>query len=153
MASRFCPFCGEAITSSADVCPKCYRKIPSMDESVPTPKESRKEGRTQFEPQTPKTAPDGKIALFLALIPGLVGLLGLGQIYRNPRNIGGYIILLIGLGFFIGIISLTFGIGPGFLITFFMKISILPLSIIYGLMYIGAALDVILKSLIVKVRF
>ena len=85
MADRRCPFCGELVPSNSITCPKCFRKIPVEPE--PVRKERRENPKNEQGRRYSK-----KLALALTLIPGLFGILGLGLIYRNPRQKRGYLV-------------------------------------------------------------
>lgn len=134
MADRRCPYCGELVPSTSITCPKCYRKIPSEPEPVRRESDSRKsEGGRRYNP---------RIAMLLSLIPGLFGLLGLGLIYRNPRQKRGYVALLLGLCFFIAAVMFTFP-----LFTIFLAV---PCWILYVLGYLGCLALVTMEGLTVR---
>ena len=134
MADRRCPYCGELVPSTSITCPKCYRKIPSEPEPVRKETDGRKnEGRRRYSP---------RIAMLLSLIPGLFGLLGLGLIYRNPRQKRGYVALLLGLYFFIAAVMFTFP-----LFTIFLAV---PCWILYVLGYLGCLALVTMDGLTVR---
>ena len=134
MADRRCPYCGELVPSNSITCPKCYRKIPVEPEPVREEKRRPKneQGRTY----------NRKLALALTLIPGLFGILGLGLIYRNPRQKRGYVALLFGALFFILAVFLTVG-----LITI---VAAVPCWIIYALMYLGCAALVLMDNVFIR---
>lgn len=121
MADRRCPYCGELVPSNSVTCPKCYKKIPVEPEPV------RRERRTSEEGGG--RTPSRKIALALAVIPGFFGLLGLGLIYRNPRQKRGYMALVLGLLVFLVAVCFTV-----FIMTIFLAV---PFWIIYALLYLG----------------
>ena len=97
MADRYCPYCGELVPSTSLTCPKCYKKIPVVD---PTPRSSGESGGS-----SPKGSGSGDkngiIALLLALVPGLFGVLGLGILYKNHSSRGALALLVIGIVTFI----------------------------------------------------
>lgn len=134
MADRRCPNCGELVPSNSLTCPKCYKRLPKEPE--PVRKEERREsgGKREYS---------RRIAVLLCLIPGLFGLLGLGLVYRNPRQKRGYIALVIGFLVFVAAVFLTMG---GF--TIFLAV---PCWIIYVLMYLGCLALIGLDNFSVRV--
>ena len=119
--ARRCPYCGELVPSNSITCPKCYKRIPVEPEPVREEKRGPKneQGRTY----------NRKLALALTLIPGLFGILGLGLIYRNPRQRRGYVALLFGALFFV---------------------LAVPCWIIYVLMYLGCAALVLMDNVFIR---
>ena len=83
-----------------------------------------------------------RLALALTLIPGLFGILGLGLIYRNPRQKRGYVALLFGALFFILAVFLTIGV-----ITI---VAAVPCWIVYVLMYLGCAALVLMDNVFIR---
>lgn len=125
MADRRCPYCGELVPSNSITCPKCFKKIPVEPEAV------RREERRREDSQRPGIGGrqyNRTIALVLAIIPGLFGLLGLGLIYKNPRSKIGYLALVFGLLFFIAAVLFT--------VSIIMIFVAVPCWIIYALMFI-----------------
>ncbi len=135
MADRRCPFCGELVPSNSITCPKCFRKIPVEPE--PVRKERRENPKTEQGRRYSK-----KLALILTLIPGLFGILGLGLIYRNPRQKRGYLALVFGALFFILAVFLTLGV--------FSIFIAVPCWIIYVLMYLGCAAMVLMDNVLIR---
>lgn len=135
MADRRCPYCGELVPSTSITCPKCYKKIPAEPEPVrresdrPKNESGRRYNRT--------------VAILLSLIPGLFGLLGLGLIYRNPRQKRGYIALVLGLLFFVAAMGFTIGV-----FTVFLAV---PCWILYVLGYLGCLFLVFMDNITLKV--
>ena len=135
MADRRCPYCGELVPSTSITCPKCYKKIPAEPEPVrresdrPKNESGRRYNRT--------------VAILLSLIPGLFGLLGLGLIYRNPRQKRGYVALVLGLLFFVAAMGFTIGV-----FTVFLAV---PCWIVYVLGYLGCLFLVFMNNLTLKV--
>ena len=135
MADRLCPYCGELVPSTSITCPKCYKKIPAEPEPVrresdrPKNESGRRYNRT--------------VAILLSLIPGLFGLLGLGLIYRNPRQKRGYIALVLGLLFFVAAMGFTIGV-----FTVFLAV---PCWIVYVLGYLGCLFLVFMDNITLKV--
>lgn len=135
MADRRCPYCGELVPSTSITCPKCYKKIPAEPEPVrresdrPKNESGRRYNRT--------------VAILLSLIPGLFGLLGLGLIYRNPRQKRGYVALVLGLLFFVAAMGFTIGV-----LTVFLAV---PCWIVYVLGYLGCLFLIFMDNLTLKV--
>ena len=135
MADRRCPYCGELVPSTSITCPKCSKKIPAEPEPVrresdrPKNESGRRYNRT--------------VAILLSLIPGLFGLLGLGLIYRNPRQKRGYVALVLGLLFFVAAMGFTIGV-----LTVFLAV---PCWIVYVLGYLGCLFLVFMDNLTLKV--
>lgn len=133
MADRRCPYCGELVPSNSVTCPKCYKKIPSEPEPVrKESKGTKKDGRRYSR----------KVALALTLVPGLFGLLGLGLIYKNPRQKRGYIALALGLLFFVAAVFFTLAV-----FTIFLAV---PCWIIYVLGYLGCLALVAMDGLVFR---
>ncbi len=109
------------MTSSAEICPRCYKKIPQRTESVP-----EQHIKHESERRSDKTA------FLLALIPGLFGFLGLGKIYLDRNNRDGWMLLAAGLVLFFLGNGLIFGTA-GLLV--FLAI---PIIILYVLLYLYA---------------
>ena len=134
MADRRCPYCGELVPSTSITCPKCYKKIPAEPEPIrresdrPKNESGRRYNRT--------------VATLLSLIPGLFGLLGLGLIYRNPRQKRGYIALVLGLLFFVAAMGFTIGV-----FTVFLAV---PCWIVYVLGYLGCLFLVFMDNFTLK---
>ena len=135
MADRRCPYCRELVPSTSITCPKCYKKIPAEPEPV-----SRESDRPKNESGRRYNR---TVAILLSLIPGLFGLLGLGLIYRNPRQKRGYVALVLGLLFFVAAMGFTIGV-----FTVFLAV---PCWIVYVLGYLGCLFLVFMDNLTLKV--
>lgn len=135
MSDRRCPYCGEMVPSNSITCPKCFKRIPQEPEPVRDGRSKPKNERGRNYNRT--------VALLLSLIPGLVGFLGLGLIYRNPRQKRGYVALVLGLLFFWGAVLLTVP-----LVSIFLAV---PCWIIYVLMYLGCAAMVLMETVSFRV--
>jgi hypothetical protein len=145
MADRRCPYCGELVPTNSITCPKCYKKIPV--EPAPQPKEERASDPGQ------KGAKSQKLALILAIVFGIFGFLGVGRIYLTPRESRGYILMLLGLLFFVPAILLATSLMPSLFGTVLTTLLAVPLFIIYGLLFIASLIDVLLGSVIrIRVR-
>lgn len=134
MADRRCPYCGELVPSNSVTCPKCYKKIPVEPEPV--------RDRSGGDQKRQRRGGSRKIAILLSIIPAFVGLLGLGLIYRNPRQKRGYIVLLLGLLFFVAAVFLTFGI--------FTIVFAVPCWIMYVLLFLGCLALASLDDMVFK---
>lgn len=141
MPDRYCPFCGELVTSNSITCPKCYKKIPA---DQPARKEDERKGSEKRREYS------GKVALALNLIPGLFGILGIGQIYRDNRDAKGYIILVVGLILFTIAMLLILNMFPGPVMNILTKFSAIPVMILYALVYIGAVADIVVGKVLGK---
>jgi hypothetical protein len=132
MADRYCPYCGEMVPSTSLTCPKCYKKIPTVE---PEKRSSGGDGGSSKRTGSGTGSGGGKsdgVALILAIIPGLFGLLGLGMLYKNYKSRGGLIFLILGIVVFIvAALILTSSI-PILNILF-----AIPFGIIYGLLFLG----------------
>lgn len=136
MAERRCPYCGELVPSTSITCPRCYKKIPvepdKRADDYRMTGESPKEGRGFSR----------KLALALNIVPGFFGILGLGQIYRDWRQTRGYVFLALGLLLFWGAALILLNVMP-----ILSGVVALPLLIIYVLLYIGAAADLVMNMI------
>lgn len=144
MSDRYCPFCGEMVPSTSVTCPKCYRKIP-----VDRPAEEKKNRGLKHDTPVGEKAPrtyNRKVALILAVIPGFLGFLGIGQIYRNPKKTGGYFLLLFGLLVFTSAMLLLTNHAFGPLVSILSTLGAFPLMLLYAFLFIGALIDVLLNS-------
>lgn len=145
MADRYCPFCGELVPSTSVTCPKCYRKIPAEPVSEKSGRSRRERADTPVG-EKPSRSYNKNIAIILAIVPGLFGFLGLGQIYRDYRRSGGYIVLAIGLLVFAASMLLLTNHGHGVAIGILSTLGAFPLMLIYAFLFIGALIDVLLNS-------
>ena len=163
MNDRYCPFCGELVQSSAVTCPKCYKKIPpepemagsrphrssgqkTSDRTEKTPR--RRKERAESRPRGSGRVYNRRTAVFLNLIPGFFGLVGLGQIYRDYKGFLGYFMLLAGLALFGSSTMLLMHWTPSFLANLFSSLSAFPLMLVYALLYLFGLLDIVLGRLI-----
>ena len=90
MADRRCPHCGERVPSFSINCPNCYRSIPSED----PPKEEYRIIDDDRAPSVRRV--NRKLVAFLAFVPGVFGLFGLGQLYQKDWH-KGFLFLLTGV--------------------------------------------------------
>ncbi|MBE6525672.1 MAG: hypothetical protein E7Z66_03805 [Thermoplasmata archaeon] len=137
MSDRRCPSCGEKVPSFSVTCPKCYKSIP-RDE----PKEKPNGYKIIDDDRAPSIRTvNRKTVLILALIPGALGLMGLGQIYQKDYR-KGFMFMIIGILLMTSIVSLMTGSGGA------LSVILTVFSII---MFIGAyliqAFDAFVRSL------
>ncbi|MDR3283449.1 MAG: hypothetical protein LBS92_07590 [Candidatus Methanoplasma sp.] len=143
MAGRRCPECGERLGSDSLTCPKCYAEVP-REPSVQRPK--RGEGR-------PKRKFAGVVVL-LAIIPAFFGVLGLGQIFRNPRGKRGYCFLVAGLAVFVPFAALfVIMLNSGLLSAIFLFLADAVLFVIYLSAALAALLDAMFGSVFKALKF
>lgn len=120
--TRYCPNCGEMVTSDCITCPKCYKKMPEEN-----PRGDREaSGRPR--------KPDTRVAFALDIVLGFVGILGVGQLYQGKTR--GAVFTIIGLIFFVPAISLVL-----FTDSTLAHIVAIPLFIIYGAVYVFVLLE------------
>ncbi len=141
MADKYCPYCGELVPSNSLTCPKCYKKIPLEPEPRSTGGDNGSSGGSRTGSGSGGGTSDG-IALLLAIIPGLFGILGLGILYKNRSARSWMAFLLLGLLVFAVTILIFTSSIPVLNILF-----AIPFAIVYGLLFIGAlAVTIATKS-------
>jgi hypothetical protein len=122
MSEKRCPNCKELVPSNSLTCPKCFAQI--HRDAVQDINENKKKDEKKNKSM--------KIAMFLATIPALIGLLGLGRIYLDPKDSRGYWYLVIGLVLFLPLLALLFTIfGSGPLTVILLLIALVILSLVY----------------------
>ena len=89
LSGRRCPYCGERIPSFADNCPSCYRSVPREDKQ-----ETYRIIEDDRAPSLYRV--DHRIVIFLAFIPAVFGLFGLGQLYQKDWH-KGMMFLMVGI--------------------------------------------------------
>ena len=108
--------------SNCITCPKCYTKIPAEPVSAEEIKQSEPKKKSH------------STRILLTVIPGFFGLLGLGILYDDTKNMLGYKFLIAGLLLFIlgnvliltpGFLTTVLGIGPMILYLILFLITIL----------------------------
>ncbi len=108
--------------SNCITCPKCYTKIPAEPVSAEETKQSEPKKKSH------------STRILLTVIPGFFGLLGLGILYDDTKNMLGYKFLIAGLLLFIlgnvliltpGFLTTVLGIGPMILYLILFLITIL----------------------------
>lgn len=136
MSGQRCPYCGELVPPNSVNCPKCYRNLPS--EVFKINEEEKKAEKAEKRSEAKRT-----IGLILAIIPGFIGILGLGQLYYGRKR--GFVLLLLGACFFFAGIALVMFIPP------FSIILAIPMFVIYALLFIASLIDLSLGSLFIRV--
>ena len=150
MSDRYCPYCGELVPSNSVTCPKCYGTIPNEPgtpkQQARQEKEERRERRRKETPvgEKPPRQYNSQTALALAVIPGFIGLLGLGQIYRDYRSMKGWFLMLLGLVIFTTGMMLLLHWTPSFAVNLLSSLSAFPVMLIYSILYIFAAADILI---------
>ena len=82
MGDRKCPYCGERVPSFSVNCPNCYRSLPGEERQQET-------YRIIDDDRAPSVyRVDRRVVAFLAFIPAVFGLFGLGQMYHPVLGIG-----------------------------------------------------------------
>ena len=108
--------------SNCITCPKCYTKLPAEPVSAEETKQSEPKKKSH------------STRILLTVIPGFFGLLGLGILYDDTKNMLGYKFLIAGLLLFIlgnvliltpGFLTTVLGIGPMILYLILFLITIL----------------------------
>lgn len=90
--SNKCPYCGEEVPTFSVTCPKCYREIPREETEA-----RRSSGYSVPNDRVPATKTYNKtLILILAIVPALIGIMGMGQIYQG-RVEKGIKFLVVGL--------------------------------------------------------
>lgn len=156
LSDRYCPYCGELVQSNAVTCPKCFKRLPpepEVSESRTWHRQQRAEAAETVEKHTMHTREprqrkghdyNRRTAMFLNLIPGFFGIVGLGQIYRDYKSLTGYFLLLLGLVLFSSSIMLMMHWTPSYLVNIFSSLSAFPIMLIYALVYLFGLLDIAL---------
>lgn len=141
-----CPKCKELVPQNSLTCPKCFESIPR--EEIVT-------GEYIVNEDNP-TSKNKSITIikFLSSFPALIGLLGLGHIYRSPREARGYWFLLIGLILFGAMIVLFKAlINTELISAIFLIITLIIIVLIYISAAIGAFIDCIFGSIFKIIKF
>ena len=98
--SRRCPKCGAEVPGNSLTCPECYTEVPRGEIEDPP------QQRETYVPQT--SGKSRTVALILAIIPALFGLLGLAQIYKDHGSRAGWRILGLGIIVYLLIVGMVF---------------------------------------------
>lgn len=144
MSDRRCPYCNEFVPSNSLTCPACYKQIPRDIERTKTEKtnEAPKENGDRAKSGKSRT-----IAIGLAIIPGVFGIMGLGQIYLGSFR-KGLVFLVLGLPLMLlsaFLVSSIGGISTGWAVIAIG--SLLLVGIPYVLLFIFQLLDAMASSI------
>ena len=136
MADRRCPYCKERVPEFSINCPRCYRDIP--------PEASGRRPIDDSRAPSIHTVNRRAIAM-LALIPGAIGLMGLGHFYQKDYRKGA-MFLCMGVLMMTAIVILVSGISAS--VTGVLSIV---LTVFMVIMFIGTylvqAFDAMVRSL------
>ena len=89
LSDRRCPYCGERVPSFSVNCPNCYRSLPQ--------EEKQETYRIIDDDRAPSVRRvNRRTVAFLAFIPAVFGLFGLGQLYQRDWH-KGFMFLLMGI--------------------------------------------------------
>ncbi|MBP6021161.1 MAG: hypothetical protein KA502_01050 [Candidatus Methanomethylophilaceae archaeon] len=147
--TRRCPHCGVAVPTNVLSCPKCFKSIPREAEPEPSAPVREAGNRQESVREVDRT-----LLIILSTVPALFGLLGLGQIYKDPKDRKGFMFLVIGLPVFLCIVYLFKSfLVSGFLAGILMFAALALLSLIYISAAIGAFIDAVLGSVFKVLRF
>jgi hypothetical protein len=144
MSQKRCPHCGEIVQSNSLTCPKCFKTI-------------QREEYVERRERSDERKGSGKVptaAVLLAVFPPLVGLLGLGAIYLEPKRKRGYAMLIIGLVLYVSLIALLFTIlGSGIVSAIFLLIAFVIILLIYISAAIAAFFETLFGSVFRVLKF
>jgi hypothetical protein len=157
--TRFCPYCGVAVPSDCETCPKCFKKLPS--EGHQTRQEDFQDGnvtreRTEPKKEAPRLGADKSrtVMLLLSVVPAFFGILGLAQLFRDFRDRSGYVFLVVGLVFFIPSVIIITGVWDnGAFVGIFRILSYLLLTVIYLSAALASVLDALYGSVFKVFKF
>ena len=98
--SRRCPKCGAEVPGNSLTCPECYTEVPRGEIEDPP---------QQYGTYVPERSGKSRtVAIILAVIPALFGLLGLAQIYKDSRSRAGWRFLGLGIVLYLLTVGLVF---------------------------------------------
>ena len=139
MADRRCPYCKELVPEFSVNCPRCYRDIP-MEASGRRPiDDSRAPSVNTVNRRT--------VAL-LALIPGAIGLMGLGHFYQKDYRKGG-MFLCMGILMMSAIVMLVTNISASIAGALSVVLTVFMVIMFIGT-YLVQAFDAMVRSLFWK---
>ncbi len=134
MADRRCPYCGERVPTFSVNCPNCYRSLPR--------EEPKEEYRIIDDDRAPSLhRVNRKAVAFLALVPGVFGLFGLGHLYQKDWH-KGILFLLTGVLMMFTMVMMLSAVGGPIGIFFFIGLLILFIGA-----YLLQAFDAVIRSL------
>ncbi|MCQ2070082.1 MAG: hypothetical protein MJZ68_03015 [archaeon] len=148
--ARYCPNCGATVPPNSLTCPQCYTEI-ARDMTVNERDRYEQRSNTTretYREQISKRNKSPTIAMVLAVVPAFLGFLGLGQIYRDPRDQTGYYFLAGGLATFLIMVALiVLGGFGGILGTILVAIPTIIFGLIYFLIAIVSIVDAYFGSI------
>ena len=135
MGDRKCPYCGERVPSFSVNCPNCYRSLPGEERQQET-------YRIIDDDRAPSVyRVDRRVVAFLAFIPAVFGLFGLGQMYQRDWR-KGFMFLMMGVLMMTVIVLIN---------TEFSGAGVIILTIGLFILFIGGyliqAFDAVVRSL------
>ena len=135
MGDRKCPYCGERVPSFSVNCPNCYRSLPGEERQQET-------YRIIDDDRAPSIyRVDRRVVAFLAFIPAVFGLFGLGQMYQRDWR-KGFMFLMMGVLMMTVIVLIN---------TEFSGAGVIVLTIGLFILFIGGyliqAFDAVVRSL------
>ncbi|MBE6517072.1 MAG: hypothetical protein E7Z67_02660 [Thermoplasmata archaeon] len=138
MADRRCPYCKELVPEFSVNCPRCYRDIP--------PEASGRKPIDEGRAPSVKSVNRRAIAM-LALIPGAVGLMGLGHFYQKDYR-KGLMFLCMGVVMMTAIVMLVTSISASISGVFSVVLTVFMVIMFIGT-YLLQAFDAMVRSLFV----
>jgi len=142
MPQKKCPSCGEYLPSNSLTCPKCYVNIPRDVSTENRKEEKNKDGKNM------------RVAMFLSTLPAIIGLLGLGKIYLEPKGRKGYWFLLGGAVLYLPLIALIFTIfNSGLLSAILLTIAVIVLLLVYISATIAVFIETMMGSIFKIIKF
>ena len=136
MGERRCPYCNELVPEFSVNCPKCYRDIPA-DVGRGAPIE---EGRAPSHRMVNR-----RTVALLALIPGAIGIMGLGHFYLKDYRKGG-MFLCMGIIMMTAIVMLVTSISATVSGVFSVVLTVFMVIMFIGT-YLLQAFDALVRSL------
>ena len=135
MGDRQCPSSGERVPSFSVNCPNCYRSLPGEERQQET-------YRIIDDDRAPSVyRVDRRVVAFLAFIPAVFGLFGLGQMYQRDWR-KGFMFLMMGVLMMTVIVLIN---------TEFSGAGVIILTIGLFILFIGGyliqAFDAVVRSL------
>ncbi len=136
MADRRCPYCKELVPEFSVNCPRCYRDIP---------RESA--GRKPIDDDRAPSVDmvNRRAVALLALIPGAIGLMGLGHFYQKDFRTGG-MFLCMGVLMMSAIVLLVTSISSSVAGMMSVVLTVFMVIMFIGT-YLVQAFDAIMRSL------
>ena len=132
ISERRCPECNDLVPSNSITCPRCYKAVPRDEKPAGTGRSAQKTDTYRIQETRVK---DMRIAMLLAIIPGVFGIQGLGLIYLDYKESRGWIFLLIGAVLFlslIGMVTLWNDVGS------FTRVVLIFTMIIFAVLYLSS---------------